>query len=113
MKDRGVVCVFSVFKFNAGGSVCGCMCVNTHTHTHTHCTDEVPGCEPRGRDETPGGPKESRWTKSLHIHMIRVCVQVHMCMYLLGGGMRSWTKCFFLQHNFQALASQVCAFPGP
>ena len=32
-KDRGVVCVFSIF--NAGGSVCGCMCVYSHTHTHT------------------------------------------------------------------------------
>ena len=32
-KDRGVVCVFSVF--NAGGSVCGCVCVYTHTHTDT------------------------------------------------------------------------------
>ena len=32
-RDRGVVCVFSIF--NAGGSVCGCMCVYTHTHTHT------------------------------------------------------------------------------
>jgi len=32
-RDRGVVCVFSIFK--AGGSVCGCMCVYTHTNTHT------------------------------------------------------------------------------
>jgi len=32
-RDRGIVCVFSVF--NAGGSVCGCGCVYTHTHTHT------------------------------------------------------------------------------
>jgi len=32
-RDRGVVCVFSIF--NAGGSVCVRMCVYTHTHTHT------------------------------------------------------------------------------
>ena len=32
-RDRGVVCVVSIF--NAGGSVCGCMCVYTHKHTHT------------------------------------------------------------------------------
>jgi len=51
-RDRGVVCVFSIF--NAGGSVCGCMCVYMQTHTHTHCTDRVLGCEPRGQDETPG-----------------------------------------------------------
>ena len=32
-KDRGVVCVFSIFK--AVGSVCVRVCVYTHTHTHT------------------------------------------------------------------------------
>ena len=58
-KDSGVVCVFSIF--NAGGSVCVCECVYTHTHTHTA---QVLGCEPRSRDETPGWPEESRWTKS-------------------------------------------------
>ena len=68
-KDRGVVCVFSIF--NAGGSVCVCECVYTHTHTHT---TQVLGCEPRSRDETPGGPEEFRWTKSRHTY-IRICVQ--------------------------------------
>ena len=58
-KDSGVVCVFSIF--NAGGSVCVCECVYTHTLTHTA---QVLGCEPRSRDETPGGPEKSRWTKS-------------------------------------------------
>jgi len=76
-KDRGVVCVFSIF--DAGGSVCGCMCV--YTHTHTHCTDGVLGCEPSGRDETPGGPGESRWTKSRQVY-IRICVQsTHVYAY--------------------------------
>jgi len=36
-----------------GDSVCVCMSV--YMHAHTHC--RVLGCEPRGRDETPGGPK--------------------------------------------------------
>ena len=58
-KDSGVVSVFSIF--NVGGSVCVCECVFMHTHTHTA---QVLGCEPRSRDETPGGPEESRWTKS-------------------------------------------------
>ena len=62
-KDRSVVCVFSIL--NAGGNVCVYMCV--YTHTHTPCTDGVLGCEPRGRDETPGVPEESRWTKSRHM----------------------------------------------
>jgi len=43
-------------------------------HTHTHCTDGVLGCEPRSRDERPGGPEESRWTESRHIY-VRICVQ--------------------------------------
>jgi len=75
-RDRGVVCVFSIFN---GGSVCGCVCV--YTHTHTHYTYGVFCCEPRGRDETPGGPAESGWTKSSHIR-IRICVQsTHVYVY--------------------------------
>ena len=45
-----VLSVSSLFKFNAGGSICVCECVYTHTHTHTA---QVLGCEPRSRDETP------------------------------------------------------------
>ena len=76
--DRGVVCVFSILS-RMGVYVC--VCVYICTHTHTHCTDGVLGCEPRGRDETPGGPEESRWTKSRHI-CIRICVQsTHMYIY--------------------------------
>jgi len=68
------VCVFSLF--NKGGSVCVCMCVYTHT-----CTCEVLGCDPRGRDETPGGPEESTWTESRHI-CIRICEQItHVYVY--------------------------------
>jgi len=46
--------------------------VCVYAHTHTHCTYGVLGCESRGRDETPGGPEESRWTESRHI-CIRIC----------------------------------------
>jgi len=35
----------------------------TRVGVYAH-TAQVLGCEPRSRDETPGGPKESRWTKS-------------------------------------------------
>ena len=48
------------------------MCV--YAHTQTHCTYGVLGCDSRGRDETPGGPEESRWTKSRYTY-IRICVQ--------------------------------------
>jgi len=36
----------------------------------------------------------SRWTKSWHTN-IRICVQRPMCIYMLRGGMRSWTNCLF------------------
>ena len=48
--------------------------VSVYAHTHTHTAQIGYGCEPRSRDETPGGPEESRRTKSQHIH-IRICVQ--------------------------------------
>jgi len=54
-------------------------------------TDEVLVCEPMNRDETPGGPEESGWTKSRHMYLIVYVYKVHMCIYMLGGGMRSWT----------------------
>ena len=71
-KDRGVVCVFSIFI--AGGSVCGCICVYTHTHTHTAqigYSDVIPGVGMRHLE----GPKNpDQWTKSRHT-CIRICVQ--------------------------------------
>jgi len=48
--------------------------VFVHAHTHTHTARGVPGCEPRGRDETLGGPEEFRRTKSWRI-FIRIFVQ--------------------------------------
>jgi len=56
--NRCVVCqVASGLFFDGGGSACWCMCVYTHTHTHT--SRRILRCEPRVRDETPRGPKES------------------------------------------------------
>ena len=47
--------------------MCACVCV--YAHTHTHYTDGVFGFEPRSRDETPGGPEESRSTKSRYTYI--------------------------------------------
>jgi len=47
----------------------------THTHTYIHIY--------------PDG-------LNLGIHIFVYVHKVHMCMYMLGGGMRSWTICFFL-----------------
>ena len=70
--------------------VYACVCARTHTHY----TDVLLVCEPRSRDETPGGPEESGWTKSRHYIFVYV-YKVHMYMYMLRGRMRSWTNCFF------------------
>jgi len=90
-RDRGVVCVFYIF--NVGGSVRGCMCVYTHTYTHTaHMgySDVSPGVGMRH----PEGPKNPDGL-DLGIYVFVYVYKVHVCMYVLGGGMRSWTKCFF------------------
>jgi len=51
--------------------------VGVYAHTYTHCADGVLGCEPR----TPGGPEESRWTKSRYTY-IRICLQsTHVYVY--------------------------------
>jgi len=96
-KDNGVVCVFSIF--NAGGSACVCECVYTHTHTHTAhmgCSDVSQGVRMRHLEglKNPDG-------LNLDIHIFVYVYKVHMCIYMLRGGMRSWTNCFFsLTHFF-------------
>jgi len=87
----GVVCVFS--SFNAGGSVCGCMC-SVCTHAHAHTTQMwysvvSPGVGMRHLEglKNPDG-------LNLGIHILVYVYKVHMCMYMLGGGMRSCTNCF-------------------
>jgi len=75
----GVLSVSSLFITRVGVYVGVCVCIRIHTHTH--CTDGILGCEPRSRNETPGGPEESRWTKSRHTY-IRICVQsTHVYIY--------------------------------
>jgi len=76
-KDRGVVCVFSIF--NAGGSVCGCVCVYTHTNTHTTqmgYLDVSPGVGMRHLE----GPKNPDGL-NLVIHIFVYVYKVHMCIY--------------------------------
>jgi len=70
------------------------MCVYTHTHTHTaHIGYLVvsPGVGMRHLEglKNPDG-------LNIDIHIFVHVHKVHMCMYMLGGEMRSWTDCFFL-----------------
>ena len=72
-----VLSVSSLFLTRVGVHVCVSVCIRTQTHTA-----QVLGCEPRSRDETPGGPEESRSTKSRHTY-IRICVQsTHVYIYV-------------------------------
>jgi len=76
----GVLSVSFIFLTRVGVYVGVGVCIRTHTHTH--CIDGVTGCEPRSRDETPGGPEESRYTKSRYTY-IRICVQsTHVYVYV-------------------------------
>ena len=54
-----VLSVSSLFLTWVGVYVCVSVCIHTRTHTA-----QVLGCETRSRDETSGGPEESKWTKS-------------------------------------------------
>ena len=74
--------------------MCGCMRVYTHTHTHITqmgYSDVSPGVGMRHL-ESPKNPDGL----NLGIHILVYVYKVHMCMYILRSGMRSWTNCFFL-----------------
>jgi len=91
-KDRGCVCVSSIF--NAVGEVCGCMCVYTHTQTHTAQIGYLD-VSPRVGMRQFEGPKNPDG-RNLGMNIFVYMYIVHMCMCILGGGMRSLTNCFFL-----------------
>jgi len=74
------------------------VCVYAHTHTHNaqmEYSDVSLGVGMRHLE----GPKNPDGL-NLGIYTFVYVYKVHMCMYMLGGGMRSWTNCFFLQHFF-------------
>jgi len=97
-EDRGVVCVFSTFS--AGGNVCRYMCVYTRTHTHT-AQIGYSDVSPRVGMRHLEGPKNQDGL-NLGIDIFAYVYRVHMCMYTLRGGMRSWTNFFFLEHIFSS-----------
>jgi len=78
-KDRGVVCVFSIF--NAGGSVCGCECVYTYTHTHTVQMGYLDA-SPRVGMRHLEGPKNPDGL-NLGTYIFVYVYKVHMCIYML------------------------------
>jgi len=88
----GVLSVSSLFLTRVGVYVG--VCVYIHTHTHTTQIGYLvvsPGVGMRHLE----GPKNPDGL-NLGIYIFRICVQIHMCIYMLRGGMRSWTNCFVL-----------------
>ena len=68
--------------------------VRTLTHTHTArlgYSGVSPGVVMRHLE----GPKNPDGL-NLGIYIFVYVYTVHICMYVLGGGMTSWTSCFFL-----------------
>jgi len=78
-RDRGVIWIFEFLTGVLWVSKFMCVCV--YKHTHTHAAHVVLRREPRGWDETPGQPEESRWTNSQDTY-IRICVRsIHVYIY--------------------------------
>ena len=87
----GVLSVSSLFLTRVGVCVGVCVCIRTHTHTLHWCSDVSPGVGMRHLK----GPKNPDGL-NLDIYMFVYVYKVHMCIYMLRGGIRSWTNCFFL-----------------
>ena len=88
----GVLSVSSLFLTRVGVYVCVCVCIRTHTHTaQMGYLDVSPGVGMRHLE----GPKNPDGL-NLGIRIFVYVYKVHMCIYMLRGGMRSWTNFFFL-----------------
>jgi len=90
-----VLSVSSLFLTRVGVYVRVSVCIRTHTHTLHRCSDVSPGVGMRHLE----GPRNPDGL-NLDIHIFVYVYKVHMCIYMLRGGMRSWTNCFFSFTNF-------------
>ena len=81
-----VLSVSSLFLTRVGVYVCVSVCIRTHTHTLHRCSDVSPGVGMRHL-ECPKNPDGL----NLDIHIFVYVYKAHMCIYMLRGGMRSWT----------------------
>jgi len=85
-----VLSVSSLFLTRVRVYVCVSVCIRTHTHTLHRCSDVSPGVGMKHLE----GPKNPDGL-NLDIHIFVYVYKVHICIYMLRGGMRSWTNCFF------------------
>jgi len=85
-----VLSVSSLFLTRVGVYLCVSVCIRTHIHTLHRCSDVSPGVGMRHME----GPKNPDGL-NFDIHIFVYVYKVHICTYMLRGGMRSWTNCFF------------------
>ena len=87
--EIGVLSVSSLLLTRVGVYVGVGVCTRTHI-AHIGYSDISPGVGMRHLE----GPKNSD-VLNLGINIFVYACKVHVCMYMLGGGMRFWTNCFF------------------
>ena len=100
-----VLSVSSPYFTRVGVYVGVCVSTQTHTHnvytrTHTHTAHMGYSFVSTGVGMRHlEGPKNPDGL-NLGIYVFVYVYKVHMCMNMLGSGMRSWTDCFFLEDVF-------------
>jgi len=91
----GGLSVSSLFSTRVGVYAGVCVCIRTHTHTHNAqmgYSVVSPGVGMRHLE----GPKNADGL-NLGIHIFVYVYKVHICIFILKGGMRTWTNCFFFR----------------
>jgi len=87
----GVLSVSFLFWTRVGVYVGVCVCIRIHTHnTQMGYLDVSPGVGTRHLE----GPQNPDGL-NLGTHIFAYVYKVLMCIYILRGGMRSWTKLLF------------------
>jgi len=83
------------------------MCMYTHlTHTlHVGYTDVGPGVGTRHLETRSPNLKNPDGTNLSRLFFVYV-YKVHICICMLGGRMRSWTKFFFFLKNILSFRKQ-------
>ena len=93
-KERRKCCyVSSLFLTRVGVYVSVCGCIRTHTHTAHQVLNVSLGVGTRHL-EGPKNPDGLNLGKYVFLYVY----EVHVCTYMLGGGMRSGLTAFFVEH---------------
>jgi len=77
-----------------------CVCVFAHTHTHTAQMGYLHVSPGVGTRHLKGPENPDGLNLGKHIFVYEYKIHMSRCMYMLGGVMRSWTNCCFLEHIF-------------